>query len=217
MLPEVDCCNPNGLNRLFAGRLIRKELRAYRRSGLNKRQQKIIALLEPLTPGAAVLDIGCGVGALGTNLLKRGAARSTFVDVSSSYLQAARTVATEAKVEERADFHRDDFAVSERPYLQADVVVLDRVVCCYPDAVTLLTKAAHHSQQTLVFTCPRPFWFMRVFRALCTLSMRLWRQEYRFFLHDPALLVQAATSVGHVVVATHPLGVWQVVQVRVSG
>ena len=213
MLAGVDCCDPNGLDRVFTGRLVRRELRAFRREGLNRRQQEIVALLGPLVPGSSVLDIGCGIGAIGTTLLTGGAGSGLFVDVSSAYLNAAREVGAEAGIEERAAFYRDDFATSARPYPEADVVVLDRVVCCYPDAQALLEKAAHHSQRTLVFSYPRPFWFMPLFRALCALGMRLVGQHYRFFLHDPQLLLRAATSAGHGQVVTRPVGLWQLVKV----
>lgn len=209
----MDCCDPNGLDKMFAGPLVRQELRAYQANGLNKRQQKLMTLLEPVLSNSSVLDIGCGIGALGTALLTKGAGEGTFVDVSSAYLAAAREVAAAAGVGERASFYQDDFAASERPYPQADVVVLDRVVCCYPDAAALLAKAARHCRGTLVFTYPRPFWFVRLFRAFCAFGMRLSGREYRFFLHDPALLVRAATGAGHTRVVVRSAGVWQLVKV----
>lgn len=160
-----------------------------------------------------MLDIGCGIGAVGAALLVRGASSGTFVDVSAAYLRAAREVATQTGVAERASFYRDDFATSERLYPQADVVVLDRVVCCYPDGVALLKKAARHSRRTLVYTYPRPLWFMPLFRALCALGMRLSGREYRFFLHDPERLLRAATGAGYGHVVTRSVGVWQLVRV----
>ena len=80
----MGCCDPNGLDEMFAGPLVRQELRAYRANGLNRRQQKLVALIEPLLPGSSVLDIGCGIGALGTALLTKGAGQGIFVDVSSA-------------------------------------------------------------------------------------------------------------------------------------
>ncbi len=205
----MDCCDPNGLNRVFTGRLVRQELQAYQRRGLNRRQRSIIAELEPLTSGATVLDIGCGIGAVGTTLLRKGAGRGTFVDISAAYLRAARQVAAHAGVDAKSAFYQDDFAVSERRYAPADVVVLDRVVCCYPDATALLTKAAQCSRGTLAFTYPRPFWFMPLLQKVCAFSMRLFGQEYRFFLHDPEQLLRAATSAGHTPVVTRASGMWQ--------
>ena len=213
MLAGVDCCDVNGLDTMFSGRLVRRELDAWKREGLNRRQRSIVDSLEPLMPGASVLDVGCGIGAVGTTLLTRGAGEGTFVDVSTAYLEAAREVAAQTRVAERASFQQGDFATSKHPYPQADVVVLDRVVCCYPDAAALLEKAARHSKRTLVYTYPRPFWFMPLFRTLCALGMRLFGREYRFFLHDPKLLLRAATGEGHARVVTRSVGVWQLVKV----
>lgn len=198
---------------MFAAPLVRWELRAYRRRGLNRRQREIVALLGPLAPETSVLDIGCGIGALGVTLLAKGAGEGTFVDLSSAYLQAAREVAAEAGVAARAALYRDDFATSARPYPCADVVLLDRVVCCYPEGAALLEKAARHSRRTLVYSYPRPLWFMPLFRALCALGMRLMGQRYRFFLHDPDALLRAATAGGGVHVATRRVGVWGLVRV----
>ena len=212
-LTDMNCCDSNGLDKMFAGPLVREELRAYRASGLSKRQRKLVTLVGHLPPGASVLDIGCGIGAVGTALLARGAGEGHFIDVSSAYLAAAREVAADAGVGERAAFYRDDFAVSEHPYPQADVVVLDRVVCCYPDASALLAKAARHCRGTLVFTYPRAFGFARLFGALCALLMRFSGREYRFFVHDPATLMRAATVAGPARVVVRSAGVWQLVKV----
>ena len=210
MLMGMNCCDPNGLNQIFTGRLVRQELQAYQRRGLGKRQRSLVEELGSLIPGAAVLDIGCGVGAVGTTLLAKGAGSGTFVDISAAYLRAARQVVAQAGFDATSAFYQDDFAASERPYTPADVVVLDRVVCCYPDAAALLTKAAQCSRGTLIFTYPKPFWFMPLLRKLCAFGMRLFGCEYRFFLHDPAQLLKAATSAGHTPVVTRSVGLWQV-------
>ena len=57
---------------MFAGSIVQQELRTYRRHGLTKRQQQIIKLFEPLASDRGVLDIGCGLGAVGTTLLRTG-------------------------------------------------------------------------------------------------------------------------------------------------
>ena len=171
-------------------------------------------MLEPLAWDKGVLDIGCGLGAVGTTLLKRGGSKGTLVDISGDYLRAAREVAEDAGMGERTTLVQADFAVSSRSFPLADVVVLDRVVCCYPDATTLLEKAARHSNQALVFTYPRPLWFMPLFRAVCALGMKVMRREYRFFLHDPAVLMKAAKGSGHKYEETRTVGMWRLVTLK---
>lgn len=190
---------------------MRQELRAFRRKGLNKRQAQIVGELENVVEGGSVLEIGCGVGAISTTLLRKGARVGHYVEISSGYLEAAREIAEDAGVSEKATFHLDDFAAAKNRYASADIVVLDRVVCCYPDGTKLIAEAARHSERYLAYTYPRPLWFIRIFKAVLGFRMRLFRQDYRFFLHDPEKLSQAATEAGHVLVATRATGLWQLV------
>ena len=97
----MSCCDPNGLNGLFKGPVVEAELRAFKKRGLGKRQQVFLETLQGHTEGCSVLDIGCGIGGLGLSLLERGAAHSTFVDVSKAYLAAARDLAKEQEVDKK--------------------------------------------------------------------------------------------------------------------
>lgn len=211
ILEGMGCCEVNGLNRVFSGPLVRQDLRAFRRKGLNKRQAQIVGELENVVEGSSVLEIGCGVGAVSTTLLRKGARVGHYVEISSDYLEAAREIAEDAGVSEKAAFHLDDFAAAKNRYASADIVVLDRVVCCYPNGIKLIAKAARHSERYLVYTYPRPLWFIRFFKAMLSFTMRLFRQDYRFFIHDSERLAQAATEAGHVLVVTRAIGLWQLV------
>ncbi len=87
-----------------------------------------------------MLDAGGGIGAVEIELLKAGAARSTVVELSPGYERVAADLAREAGVADRLDRHVGDFA--EDGTEPADVVVLHRVVCCYPDYEALVAAAA---------------------------------------------------------------------------
>ena len=202
----MSCCDPNGLNGLFKGPIVEGELRAFKKDGLGKRQKVFLGALREIE-NRTVLDIGCGVGGLGLSLLERGAAHSTFVDVSREYLRAAQSLAEEREVEGHATFTEADFMqVDLSP---ADIVVLDRVVCCYPDAPALLRKAAAHSETSLVFSYPRPVWWMRLTGGLLNSGMRVWRKEYRFYVHEEERLVEAAKGSGHKLREVRSVGVWK--------
>ena len=90
-----------------------------------------------------------------------------------------------------------------------DIILLDRVVCCYPNAPALLQKAAAHSETFLIFSYPRPVWWMRVSKRLLNLGMRLWRKQYRFYVHNREALLSAAASAGHVLKEEKGVGVWK--------
>ena len=203
----MSCCDPNGLRGIFTGPVVAGELRDFRRRGLSKRQRVFVALQGPIKD-RSVLDIGCGVGALGLSLLAQGAAHSTFVDVSDDYLQAARELAQEKGMMERAEFIEADFLYTDLS--PTDVVTLDRVVCCYPDAPALLRKAAAHSQTHLIFSYPRPVWWMRLTKRALNFGMRIWRKTYRFYVHDENTLLSAAESNGHTLKEKRSVGVWHI-------
>jgi len=67
----------------------------------------------------------------------------------------------------------------------ADVVTLDRVVCCYPDAKALLGVAAARTRQVLAFTYPRDRWYVRTMFALGNFWLRLTGKKFRAFVHAP--------------------------------
>jgi hypothetical protein len=103
---------------------------------------------------SSLLEIGGGVGKLQIELLKRGAARAVDLELSAAYEQEAKSLLREAGLEERAERRLHDIAMDPEGVEAADVVVLHRVVCCYPDYERLLGRAAQHARRLLVFSYP---------------------------------------------------------------
>ena len=105
--------------------------------------------------GATVLEIGGGVGEIHLELLRRGAERAVNLELSPAYDAEAARLASEAGVQDRVERRLHDIAVDPEAIAPADVVVLHRVVCCYPDYERLLGAAAAHARRALVFSHPR--------------------------------------------------------------
>ena len=150
----MKCCQaPSGYEELFSKKQAERDARSYRRKGLGVPAQWIVDVVRGHgLEGAAVLEPGGGIGAIQIELLKAGAARSTVVELSPAYEEVAAELAREAGVDERVERHVGDFAADGTE--PADVVVLHRVVCCYPDYELLLTAAAAKARRTLVYTYP---------------------------------------------------------------
>jgi 16S rRNA (guanine966-N2)-methyltransferase len=66
------------------------------------------SILAPLLPGARVLDLFAGSGALGLEALSRGASHVDFVEVSKPSLAALRANVAALDVEDRVTVHRAD-------------------------------------------------------------------------------------------------------------
>lgn len=110
------------------------------------------ALLSLDPTGKTVLELGCGRGVLLLGLVQAGVARATGVDLSPAGIAAARDRFEQAQLSERADLSVGDAArVSLEPH---DWVILDRVMCCYPDVERLLANTLPAARQIYAFTVP---------------------------------------------------------------
>ena len=67
-----------------------------------------MSIVNPLVPGAKVLDLFAGSGALGLEALSRGAALTDFVDIGAKSLAAIRKNAQSLGAGEEAVIHRVD-------------------------------------------------------------------------------------------------------------
>jgi len=207
----ASCCNPRGCDRFFTPRFARRVAKRYRKEGLDKTARRMVEFLEQRgIEGATVLEVGGGVGEIQMELLKRGAARAVNLELSPAYEEEATSLLREAGLEERVERRLHDIAVDPEGVDAADVVVLHRVVCCYPDYERLLGAAAEQTRRLLVFSYPPRNALSRLFIAAQNLVFRLLRREFRTFAHPPSAMLAVLAERGlRRTFAHHPL-VWQV-------
>lgn len=197
-MPEP-CCSTSCYDREFGERTARSELRALRRRGPGRASQAIVDALAEVAGGIAgrtVLDIGGGVGAVHLGLLERGAAAAVDVDASGPYLEAARSEAARRKIADRVRHLHGDFVGLAPDVEAADVVALDRVVCCYGDVDRLVGLAAARTRRRLAITLPPDNAVVRMFLWLDNARYRLIRSDYRAFVHPHARVTAAARAAG---------------------
>jgi SAM-dependent methyltransferase len=166
---------------------------------------------------ASLLEIGSGVGGLHLELLKRGASRATSVDISSGYLAAAQSVSEKLGLRDKIEYRLADFAREAQDVPPADIVILHRVVCCYPDMPTLITAAAQHARRLLALTFPKDTWYMRLGQKLINGWMWLTRSGFRFYVHTPAAIFDTATAAGLRPVQQKSSWPWQMVVFERAG
>jgi 16S rRNA G966 N2-methylase RsmD len=184
------CCNPRGCEWFFGDRFARRVAQRYRKRGLDKPSQRIVEFIESRgVREATVLEIGGGIGEIQLELLRRGAARTVNLELSPAYDQLALEFAREAGVGDRVERRLHDIAVDPAGVEAVDVVVLNRVVCCYPDYERLLDAAADHARRLLVFSYPPGNLLWRAITASQNAAFRLLRKEFRAFAHPPAAML----------------------------
>lgn len=192
-----DCCTPRGYERLFSERGARAAARRYRAKGLDITSRRILALLRRRDlSGDTLLEIGGGIGDLQIELLRAGMERSMSVELTPTYESAASDLLRETGLSDRVERRVVDFVDASAGVAPADVVVLNRVVCCYPDMPRLTGAAADHTRGVLVMSFPKRTWWTRLLLAAGNLMLRVARREFRVFLHRPEEIARVARRHG---------------------
>lgn len=188
----------------------RDDLKQYRKRGPANQTKLILEAIRSLgLKDAALLDVGGGIGTIHHELLKDMASTATHVDASSAYLKVATEEAKRMGHEAQVKFIHADFTdvASELP--QADVVTLDRVVCCYPDFRSLLSAAADKSRKAIVLTYPRETWYLRIGLRVINFFQQLLRDPFRVFLHPVAEMESLLKREGFARTSVRRLFVWE--------
>lgn len=177
------CCDQD-FERLFDAREAQHDLDAWRRDGLPAATRELIDALrfDPLD-GATVLDIGAGVGMVHLELLAAGAGRAVDVDASTAYLAVARAEADRRGVAGRVTYYHGDVVELAETLPQADLVALDRVICCYPDLEAMLNAAVATGPRLIGFVHPTDAAWARGAMRLFNAVSGLLRRHHSFYAH----------------------------------
>ena len=192
-----DCCSPKGYRWVFSEKSARAEARRYRKNGLDGTSKQIFDFLKTQgVEGRSVLEVGGGIGAIQIELLKAGAARAVSVELTPTYEEEAVALLREAGLSDRVERKIMDFATAGAAVENADIVIMNRVICCYPDMPRLAGAASDHAREVLVMSFPRRTLWMRAGLGLANLIFRAMRREFQIFLHPPALILATVEGRG---------------------
>ncbi|MCY4397729.1 MAG: class I SAM-dependent methyltransferase [Gemmatimonadetes bacterium] len=182
----MTCCHCKGVEQMFDDRMARRQLRHYRRKGPAKATRQLLeAVAAAGVGGRTFIDVGGGIGAIQHDFMDRGALGGISADASPAYLATARAEAEVRGFAGRMRYIGGDFVERASELEPADIVTLDRVVCCYPDMPAMLGAAASLARGTLALIIPRGTRFIRAGVALVNFVQRLRRHPFRVFVHDP--------------------------------
>lgn len=207
-----ECCDRPGYESTFNGRFARRISRRYERRGLNRLQARLVDfLVEQGIEGATILEIGGGVGDLHVELLRHGAASVTNLEISHNYEDEAAKLLERSGMTGRVTRRFVDIATDPESVEPADVVVLHRVVCCYPHYDQLLSAAGAHAERMLVFSHPPRNLLTRISLGWDNMFRRIQRSDFRAFVHRPDAMIAVLEAQGLTVRHRHRGKVWDVV------
>jgi hypothetical protein len=209
--PMSECCNPAGYRQFFNEKEARRSLRRYDHKGLDKMTQGMVDYMTSRgMTGRTVLEAGGGIGALQVELLKAGASRAVAVELSGGYETVARELLSREGVADRAERLIGDFTELTVD-LEADDVVMDRVICCYPFMERLVNAAVSSSRRFVAATFPRDGIAARVSLAVGNTLRKLGRTDFRSFIHSPDAIVETARVGGFDVAYRERYLIWNAV------
>lgn len=209
----MNCCRtPNGFDEMFDDRIARADARRYLRRGLPLRAQRLLDGLRDVLSfeNVSSLEVGGGAGGLSVELLRQGVREATLIDASPAYVNEARRVAAECSVADRIKVQQANYAELANDD-SFDLIVFDRVVCCFPDWQALLRPATRQATRAIALTYPRGAkWVSLLIRAV-NLGMRAMRRTFRLQHHSPAAMHSFLEESGFQPRVTGYRGLWEIV------
>jgi len=180
----MTCCHCDLADKEFGEKTARRDLARYRKRGPNASTRKLIdAVRGQAIADVRLLDVGSGIGVLAHELLDGPVASATLIDESSAYQAVARKLADENGNKDRYTFVAGDFVEVQPTLPDADLVTLDRVVCCYPDVEGLLGAVGDTAASWCGLAYPRGRLHIRFGVALINAALWLRRTHFRVFVH----------------------------------
>jgi SAM-dependent methyltransferase len=204
------CCDFTGpAGQQFNAKKAAKQLKGYRRGAVppTTRMLRDGVVAAGLNHGA-LLDVGAGIGALTFELLERGMSRAVAVEASRAYLDTASEEAARRRRSEVITFCHGDFAGVGPDLPAAEVVTLDRVVCCYPDYKSLLAEALRHARNGLALSYPRDRWFVRLGVRIENALRALGSTTFRTFVHPVEDMQRSIREAGFELVSRSQTAAW---------
>ncbi len=207
----MTCCpHSQGADRFFNERVAAGDLRAYRRHGADGTTKQLIDALKAFgVTGLSLLDVGGGIGVIQHELSAAGVSAVTGVDASRSYLRIARQEAEKRGYAANAQYIFGDFVALAGEIEPADIVTLDRVICCYPDVEGLVHAAAARARRLLGLVYPRDTWWAKAGIAFLNLYPLLRNDPFRAYVHPTATVEGIIAGYGLRKTAHHAGPIWQ--------
>ncbi len=208
----MSSCQCQAIEKFHNQKVVDKELSSYLKKGPGKQTRDLIeAIQKESIQGLTLIDIGGGVGAIQHALLKTGVEHAINVEASNAFLQAAQSEAQRRNLADRVSYHYGNFVDLAEHILPADIVTLDKVICCYPDIETLVELSADRARKIYGLVYPYDTWYNKIFEVLENIFFKITRNPFRIFVHSHLSVEAILNRYGFKPRFFHHDFLWQVV------
>ncbi len=204
------CCHIETTEQHFDRGHAEGELVRYRKRGLRRPARVLLAALSRHDiHDLTVLDIGSGIGALSAEFSDHGVAKVVLVEISAGFLEAAQNHAQNTGCIDKLEFVHGDFVEMAHEFAVHDIVVLDRVVCCYHNWQELLQASTGKCRRWLLLSYPRDTWYSKLDTAVKNRRRRRRGNNFITFVHPAAKMRSVVVAGGFQRVFARATFLWQ--------
>ena len=204
-------CQCREIESVFDRTLAEDELAKARRRGPRKTTRMLLQAIQARgVKGRTLLDIGGGVGTIQHQLLAAGLKAAVDVDASHAYLKTAGKEARRLGFDDRVSYHHGNFVELAANVSKADIVTLDRVICCFDEVEDLVEASAKKARRLYGLVYPVDAWWTRLGVGAINFSRRMRKDAFRIFAHPQGLVESILESHGLRRTFRRRWGMWQV-------
>ena len=180
----MDCCQCQGIENMFDKKTAKRELKRYLKKGPSKTTGMLLdAIHKEGVQGLDFLDIGGGIGAIQYDLIKAGASTGTSIEASSAYIDLVKKETLQNGLGEKIDFKHGDFTTTASDVDTADIVTLDKVICCYDDMSELVMLSSKLARKIYAVIYPRDVWWTNLALPFMNFYPIVKGSSFRVFIH----------------------------------
>ena len=180
----MGCCQCQGIENMFDKKAAKRQLKRYLKKGPSKTTRMLLdAIHKKGVQGLNFLDIGGGIGAIQYDLIKAGASNGTSIEASSAYIDVVKDETLQNGLAERVNFKQGDFTTMATDVDSADIVTLDKVICCYDDMSELVGLSSKLAQKIYAVIYPRDVWWTKLALLFMNFYPIVKGSSFRVFIH----------------------------------
>lgn len=207
----MTCPQCIGIERFFNAKQAARDLKHYHKNGPDKVTKILIEAIRGIgAQDSTLLDIGGGVGVIQNELLNSGVKEVLSVEASPAYAETAEKEAIRQGNSDRIRRLSGDFIDLQGAVSESDIVTLNRVVCCYPDADSLVRKSAGLASRIYGVVIPRDFWVAKSLATIGNLYHQLRGIPFRVYIHSTRLIDGMIREMGFKQVFLQKTLLWQI-------
>jgi len=180
----MGCCQCQGIENMFDKKAANRQLKRYLKKGPSKTTSMLLdAINKKGVQGLNFLDIGGGIGAIQYDLIKAGASNGTSIEASSAFFDVVKEEALQNGLAERVNFKHGDFTTTASDEDSADIVTLDKVICCYDNMSELVGLSSKLARKIYAVIYPRDVWWTKLALLMVNFYPRIKGSSFRVFIH----------------------------------